>query len=437
MLRTLIFLLLSTTGTLLNGQIATVDALLAEAKDNWPQLRQRQAELRAAEAALAAAGKAGGPQVNFGGNYSLAAGGRTISLPVGDLLNPVYGTLNQLTQTDQFPQIENVEEQFFPNNFYDVRLRTTYPIYRPEIRTGQDVKAEQLKLARLAQEVTELDLERNVRTAYIQLQQARAAEAIYAEARTFVAEALRTTNSLIRNGSELPVARARLEAEAAQLDAERTGARLQAANALALLNYFVGRAPDTPVPVDELPPVTGLPAGDVQNRPELDQARTALAINDLQRTLEDQFYRPRVGLQLDLGSQDFDFNWNPYLLAGLSFEMPIWDNRQHRHRQQQLRAEREAAAAQVDYLTESFQLQARSLRNEFQADLARYQSYGPAIAAAERVLRDTKRLYREGSANYLNLVDARTELTRARLRQSLALHTAWLRYVELQRTLAE
>lgn len=437
MFRILIFLLMATAGSLLSAQVATVDALLAEAEQNWPQLRQRQAELRAAEAALAEAGRAGGPQVHFGGNYSLAAGGRTINIPIGDLLNPVYGTLNQLTQTDQFPQIENVEEQFFPNNFYDVRLRTTYPIYRPEIRIGEEVKAEQLKLARLKQEVTELDLERDVRTAYIQLQQARTAEAIYAEARTFVDEALRTTNSLIRNGSELPVARARLEAEAAQLDAELTGARLQAANAQALLNYFVGRAPDTPVPADELPPVTGMPTGDIQNRPELDQARTALAVNDLQRTLEDQFYRPKVGLQVDLGSQDFDFNWNPYLLAGVSFEMPIWDNRQHRHRQERLRAEREAATAQVDYLTESFQLQARTLRNEFTADIARYESYGPAITAAERVLRDTERLYREGSANYLNLVDARTELTRARLRQSIALHTAWLRYVALQRTLAE
>ena len=437
MLRTLIILLTTAAGTLLGAQVAPVDALVAEARQNWPQLRRHQAEIRAAEAALAEAGRAGGPQLNFGGNYSLAAGGRTIGIPVGDLLNPVYGTLNQLTQSNQFPQIENVEEQFFPNNFYDVRLRTTYPIYRPEIRIGQEVKTEQLQLARLAREVTELDLERDVRTAYIQLQQARAAEAIFAEARTFVGEALRTTNSLIRNGSELPVARTRLEAEAAQLDAELTGARLQAANALALLNYFVGRPPDTPVPVAELPPVTEVPTGDIQNRPELDQARTSLTVNDLQRTLESQFFRPRVGLQVDVGSQDFDFRWNPYVLAGVSFEMPIWDNRRHRHRNERLLAEREAAVAQVDFLTESFQLRARTLRNEFRADLARYQSYGPAITAAERTLQDTERLYREGRVNYLNLVDARTELTRARLRQSLALHTTWLRYVDLQRTLAQ
>jgi outer membrane protein TolC len=437
MLRILIILLLTPAIPVLHAQVGTIDSLLVEARAHWPQLRQRQAELRAAEAALAAAGKAGGPQVSLGGNYTLAAGGRTINIPIGDLLNPVYGTLNQLTQTDQFPQIENVEEQFFPNNFYDVRLRTTYPIYRPEIRIGEQVQAEQLKLAQLSREVSELDLERDVRTAYIQLQQARTAEAIYAEALTFVTEALRTTNSLIRNGSELPVARTRLEAEAAQLDADLTGARLQAANAQALLNYFVGRPADTPVAAEALPPVTATPTGDIQNRPELDQARTALAINDLQHSLEDQYYRPKVSLQLDLGSQDFDFRWNPYLLAGVAFELPIWDNRQHHYRQQQLRAEREATTAQVDYLTESFQLQARTLGNELRADLARYESLGPAVTAAERTLRDTERLYREGSANYLNLVDARTQLTRARLRQSIALHTAWLRYVELQRTLAE
>jgi outer membrane protein len=41
-------------------------------------------------------------------------GGRFFNIPVGDLLNPVYSTLNAITQLELFPQIENVNQNFFP-----------------------------------------------------------------------------------------------------------------------------------------------------------------------------------------------------------------------------------------------------------------------------------------------------------------------------------
>src|SRR5215203_6742345 len=37
------------------------------------------------------------------GTYTLAQGGRSIDFPVGDLLNPVYKSLNQLTGSNNFP----------------------------------------------------------------------------------------------------------------------------------------------------------------------------------------------------------------------------------------------------------------------------------------------------------------------------------------------
>src|SRR5687768_5557856 len=42
------------------------------------------------------------PTVALQGNYTTGDGGRSISFPVGDMLNPVYATLNQLTGSDQF-----------------------------------------------------------------------------------------------------------------------------------------------------------------------------------------------------------------------------------------------------------------------------------------------------------------------------------------------
>lgn len=427
------FITLGLTMALLtaSAQSPVLDALLTEARQHWPTLQQRRAQEQAAQAAWAGSKGAGLPQVTFESSYSVAAGGRTIDLPIGDLLNPVYATLNQITQTNQFPQLDNVEEQLFPNNFYDAHVRIRYPIYQPEVKTGQAIRAEQVQLAQHSTAATLLDLKRDLRVAYFQYRQANAGTQIIADARLFLTEALRATNSLIANGTGLPVARSRLEAELAQLDAQLLQARTQAANAQALLNYYRGQAPDAPV-ADELLPALPQPATatSTADSPEVAQLRSAITIVGHQQALEDRFYQPRVGVQVDLGSQDFNFRWNPYALAGLSLAVPIYDGKQHRHRQDQLQAEQLALQAQADYVRQSLDLRRTTLWNQYQAEVATAQAFDIAIAAARRALQDTERLYREGSTNYLALVDARTALTQAQQQQNLARYTAWIRYAE-------
>lgn len=429
------FITLGLTMALLSAsaQSPVLDALLDEARQHWPELQQRRAQEQAALAAWNGSKGAGLPQVTFESSYSLAAGGRTIDFPIGDLLNPVYSTLNQLTQTNQFPQLDNVAEQLFPNNFYDAHIRIRYPIYQPEVKAGQAIRAEQAQIAQLNTAVTLLDLERNLRVAYFQWQQALSGEQIIGEARQFLTEALRATNSLIANGTGLPVARSRLEAELAQLDAQRLQARTQAANALALLNYYRGQAPDATIAEEILPDLPYPTLKTTDSSPELAQLRSATTIVGHQQALEDRFYQPRVGVQVDLGSQDFNFRWNPYALAGLSLTVPIYDGKQHRHRQQQLQAEQLALQSQADYVRQSLDLRRTTLWNQYQADVATAQAFDTAIAAARRALQDTERLYREGTVNYLGLVDARTALTQVQQQQNVARYAAWIRYAELLR----
>jgi hypothetical protein len=85
---------------------------------------------------LAAANKRG--QVDLKSDYILSVGGRGIDFPVGDLFNPTYATLNQLTGTEQFPtNLENVNTRFLPSNFHDTRVEARYPLLQPVI--GREV----------------------------------------------------------------------------------------------------------------------------------------------------------------------------------------------------------------------------------------------------------------------------------------------------------
>ena len=75
------------TGIQAQGNL--LDAYVREALEESPFLEQQALTLEKSQVALKEARGYYLPELGFGATYSLAAGGRTISIPIGDLLNPV------------------------------------------------------------------------------------------------------------------------------------------------------------------------------------------------------------------------------------------------------------------------------------------------------------------------------------------------------------
>ncbi|MFO0450566.1 MAG: TolC family protein, partial [Pseudomonadota bacterium] len=96
-------------GTEVHAQ-ATLDKYINEAFTNNLVLREKKLALDKSLLAIKEARNLFLPTTWFETQYTLAKGGRTIDIPIGDLLNPVYNTLNQLTSSTRFPQIQNVKE---------------------------------------------------------------------------------------------------------------------------------------------------------------------------------------------------------------------------------------------------------------------------------------------------------------------------------------
>nr|MBP9874915.1 TolC family protein [Haliscomenobacter sp.] len=131
----------------LQGQSSDLlTAYIQEAFQNSPKLRQSAIAFERQKLALEASRRMFLPEAAFGTTYTLAEGGRNIEFPVGDLMNPVYSTLNVLTQSNSFPQIENVNEQLLPSNFYDARFRIRQPILNAEIEVNKKIQGGQLEL---------------------------------------------------------------------------------------------------------------------------------------------------------------------------------------------------------------------------------------------------------------------------------------------------
>src|SRR5687767_11087573 len=90
-----------------------LDEYVSQALDGNLALQRQELSV---EQSLAALDEARGqylPQASLESRFSRAEGGRTISLPLGNLLNPVYATLNELLvsqgRTPAFGSVDNAE----------------------------------------------------------------------------------------------------------------------------------------------------------------------------------------------------------------------------------------------------------------------------------------------------------------------------------------
>jgi outer membrane protein TolC len=204
-------------------------------------------------------------------------------------------------------------------------------------------------MAGLMTDQTIRDLVRDVKTAYLTWMRAHDAIDIIDQGALLLKENKRITESLIKNGSGLPSALIRIEAEITNVEAQRQKVVNDMANAEDYFNFLLQRPGGTVIEVDSLSSIPHLPGAlEITTREELQQIKTANEIQSLALTLEEKHFAPRLGLQVDLGSQDFIDDWGPYVLGGVQLQIPIYDNKKSALKRQEYVASIESVETNIN-----------------------------------------------------------------------------------------
>ncbi|MFZ1705337.1 MAG: TolC family protein [Saprospiraceae bacterium] len=395
-------------------------------KNNEP-LKSKNFQLESAQHQWQEAKSLYGPTLLFGVQYTVAAGGRSINLPIGDLLNPVYSSLNNLTQSNAFPMIDNVSEQFLPNNFYDARFRITQPIFYPDIAIQKKLKQESISLKEIEIKAFKRNISKEVMMAYFMVETTIRVIDIYQATDTLLMEARRVTQSLVRNGVALPTTLSRIETQQSVTNASKIEAEGNYKNATRYLEFIVGEEVYEKVFLPELPP---LMLNDVFIREEILQIEQSSKMLDLAQSKEDKFYQPRIGAQLDLGSQDFNFGFEPYALLGLNVEFNLYDSKKHIHRKSSIEAEKIALVHQKSFITDQIDLQKSMAEENLKTSVQQALTYKTRVSAVDKIYKEVLAKYKEGTANYLELLDAQTQVTQIQLQYAVARQKAWSKWAE-------
>lgn len=368
------------------------------------------------------------PSSNFYTAYQLAGGGRSISIPVGDLLNPVYATLNQLTGSSKFPAIDNVSEKFLANSFLETRIRTTYPIINTDLKYNKIVKTLQTELSESEIAIYKRELIKEVKTAYFNYLMAAKAVSIYTNTLEVVAKSLRINQSLFNNGKSLPAYINRSESEVQQVTAQIEAARNELKKATAYFNFLLNQPlSDTIEIIDPTLPnesevLFTQDAASISNREELAQLQTAEKINQTLVTMNEKYRIPKVNSFLDLGAQAFTSNINKeslYFLTGLQVDIPLFNGKRNQIKIAQARKEVENIHLQQQQVSNQLELAAFAAKTNVQTSCTNYFAAQKQVLAAKAYFNLIDKGRTEGVNSYLEWLDAQSQLTNAQIQEQI------------------
>lgn len=422
-----------------------VEDYVREALENNLVLQKKHIAFKQAQYALKEAKSLFYPTVELQADYTSAEGGRDIYLPLGDLLNPVYSTLNLLTLSNMFPQLENERINFLPHNYYDAKVRTSVPIFNAEMIYNKRIRSQQAALSQEELNIYKRDLVEQVKAAYYDYRKAADAIDIYKSSLKLAEEGKRVNQKLLDNGKGLPAYVLRAESEIEQVKSQLTEAKEDWNNAQKYFNFLLNRDLDSPIiefeePISEadiLQKIGSKP--DIANREELSSLQEVVELKSNLTKLDKSAYLPSLNGFLDLGSQAEDWEWNSqsqYYMFGFQLRMSLFAANQNKYKIKQAELAIDEAVINREQARKQLELGSYASQNKLQSAYQKYKSAEKQKEAAQTYHRLIERGYKEGVNTYIETIDARNQMSQAKVNLSISRYDLLKALAKLERDTA-
>ncbi|GGB05935.1 hypothetical protein GCM10011511_31660 [Puia dinghuensis] len=446
----MLLLLAATIATRASSQ-TILDAYLRVGLDSNLALHQRNFDLQRAQLDLDRARTLFYPQAGISSQYTLANGGRTVPIPIGDLLNNVYSTLNQLTASRKFPQVANQNIQFLPNDFQDTKMEVTMPLFNSDLLHNREVTSETIVARRADRDVYRRDLVRSIRQAYYQYLQTGKAAEIYATALVLVRENRRVSEKFVENNMATREIVLRSQAQVSQVESQYIAAENDRRNAAAYFNFLLNRSLDTQIVTDSslmaasaapdsasgAPGLSPIKTSDgIAGREELDRLKSYRRILQSNLKWDRNYLLPKLNAFYDIGYQGYGFHFNStqfYQLGGLQLTWTLFKANDNRYKIRQSRIDMDAIDEQYQQLTLELSLEQQTAFNNYRSAQEALNALADETGSAREAYRLVEKRFKEGQALQVDLIDARTQMTNAEIRYSLGRLAVLNRAADLER----
>lgn len=379
------------------------------------------------------------PTAGVDARYSALSG----VLDIGDLVNPAYRALNQLTGTNAFPTDLSITQPFKQ----DMRVRVTQPLFDASILANYSLARSLREIQHGRLGAAARDLAEGIELGYLQFASARQVAALYGSTLEVLRENLRVSERLVAAGSATPDAVSRARADLSETTQRLAEADQQRDAAGRALNQLLHRALDRPVEVIPdsalafplAPTLDEALARAHDARDELREADFGIRAARAQTRLAEASFLPSVALAVDYGFQGDRLRFsgaNDFTAVSVVVQWNLFNGGRDAARRRQGRLETERAQVAREDLETRIALQVRQAYDAAVVAREAIPTAGARLEAAARTFELVRRRYDEGLAPHLEFTQARADFTNAGLNQILTRYTYAARYVELERVAA-
>ena len=387
------------------------------------------------------------PTVAFEASYLLAQGGRKIEIPVGSLVNPIYGALNEITGTNNFPvDLADVSEQLAPNNFHETKIRVIQPLFNTSIYYNHKAQEGLVSVQQAKINAYQLELAKEIKVGYFNYLKTLEVLKVLDNTEETLQEVLRFNRKLVQYDKATADAVASVEFELSRLQSERAGMRQQSEVAKAFFNSLLNRDLTTEVEVDQSLPVRSdvaelpdqLKVQALQRRPELLQLQEAIKTNQIVTELNRRSKLPTVGLDLSTGYQGFGYKFNSdqYLTTlGVGLTWTLYSGKQRDIRVQQSEVETLKLEKDRAMVRQQIELQITQAWHALQAAGEQLRAEQSARRSARTSFDIIRSKYENEQALLVEYLDARAKMTNAGIAVAIAEYDQLIRRAELDQAI--
>jgi outer membrane protein len=301
-------------------------------------------------------------------------------------------------------------------------------VYNPALKYNKNVKQQEVKLKENEISIYKRELVKAIKQSYYNILMADKAIHIYTSALVVVNENLRTNQSLLQNGKGLPAYVSRAEAEVKRVETELSNADNEKQKAIAYFNSLRNANLTEAVKLEEvnLPEETQKAvseyADNINGREELRSLSIAKDINYQTLKFNKAYHAPRVNAFLDLAMQDFNFAVKKnsfFYLAGVQMSIPIFAGNRNINAIKQSELDIQQIDIQDKDLRRNLELAAFNSKSNAKNSYNNFLNSIKQEESSTKYFKLIDRGYKEGINNYIELLDARNQLTQSQLQKEL------------------
>ncbi len=388
------------------------------------------------------------PSLGVEARYSAAGGGRTIDFPLGDLMNPIHQTLNQLLQSNglqpAFPgNLDNIVFPFYRPREQDTRLRLIQPLFHPALIFNKRIKAELSRVENAGYRALARQLVAEIKTAYFNHLKTTKVKELLDETRLLLVENVRVSWALFDNQKVTEEVVFRSQAELSRLDQQRLEADKNVTLSRSYFNFLLNRPLTAPIAVQEkfsplfpaVPESAELEARSLRQREEIRQLQHAAAAAANHVKLSQSTWLPGITAVVDYGFQGETYRFtknDDYWMAALVLSWNLFNGFQDDARKKQALLEKKILEKQGQETETRIRLQLQDATHSLQVARQVLAAAGETRRSAEASFAIIAKKYEQQMVPQIEYIQARNEFTAARSASLIAAFDLHIKEAQLE-----